>query len=1163
LDSIAGKARLGLATALVVAAAFLNAGTALGATYSQPGFHDETIVGGLTIPTTAAWAPDGRLFIAEKSGVLKVLNPGESSAATILDINPEVNDAYDHGLLGLALDTDYDTNHYVYLLYTAEKHPLMADTDAPTFSHLDRVQVSGSNVVSDRTTLLGGDGLVEGQAGTDCVTENFVTTWPSSNDLDCIPSEGRSHSIGTVVSAPDGTLYVGSGDASSYAEYDPLAFRVYDNQSLAGKILHIDRDGRAIPGPHPFCSGTATLDDVCAKIYARGFRNPFRFKLRSDGTLTVGDVGWNTREEIDLIGSAGHSYGWPCYEGTMHTVTYKDNPKCDTEYANESGGDADVPPAYDYPHTSTNAVVGGPVYPDGPYPDLYDGQMFFGDYSDSFLKLLPLDSGGAVAGLPTVLSDDWMGADLVLTPDGTIAYPDFGTGEPGTGSIKEIVYAGAGAGTPHAAASANPVAGGKPLDVTFSAAESSDPERQALTYDWDFGDGTPHGSAKSLIHRYVNSGPYDAAVTVKDPDGHTDTATVHVDVFDDPPTPTIETPVAGSTYRDGDTISLHGSATDGGVPLDPSALSWSVILHHGAHTHFVGTFTGTANPSFVARRDHDTNSFYEVRLRATDSDGEWRQTTIEVHPEGVPFQILSSPAGAPVSYSGVARTAPFSTSSAIGLQTAISAAARFTQGGTHYFFDSWSDGGARLRQLEIPDHATSHTARYVADKAFNRPANTSSVQAPDSVTGETYIGGHATDDDRSTRWSSKKVQNDATPSWQVDLGSLRSISAVEIDWETAYASKYDILSSEDGSHWAVAAHVSLAGAVKQRTAFAARLARYVKVLALQRGTGFGVSFYEARVLGPPDDTTAPETTITAGPSGSTTSRTATFAFASEPGAVFECSLDGAPFGSCASPRSYAGLAVAGHSFAVRARDRSGNVDPTPAARSWVVRRSYADLIRGTRGLRGYWTLGDAATRAADLARGHRGRYLGRPARADGLIPGGDGARRFDGGNDRLSIPAGAVGRSRSLTVEMWVKRAARTRNRTGLLATGSRTPLADGFTLYLDRRHRPVFALGGTRGRHGSITGPALKAARAYHLAATSDGRKLTLYVDGRRRGTRKYRGGIAYKRGRSLLFGGPARGRAAGLGAYAGVLDEVAVYNRALGASTVGDHFRLGSGSG
>ena len=90
-------------------------------------------MGGLTIPTTAAWAP-GRPPVHRRRNraLLKVLDQGQTRArSTILDISDEVNDAYDRGLLGLAIDTDYETNHYVYLLYTAEKHPLMADTDAP------------------------------------------------------------------------------------------------------------------------------------------------------------------------------------------------------------------------------------------------------------------------------------------------------------------------------------------------------------------------------------------------------------------------------------------------------------------------------------------------------------------------------------------------------------------------------------------------------------------------------------------------------------------------------------------------------------------------------------------------------------------------------------------------------------------------------------------------------------------------------------------------------------------------------------------------------------------------------------------------------------------------------------------------------------------------
>ena len=85
------------------------------------------------------------------------------------------------------------------------------------------------------------------------------------------------------------------------------------------------------------------------------------------------------------------------------------------------------------------------------------------------------------------------------------------------------------------------------------------------------------------------------------------------------------------------------------------------------------------------------------------------------------------------------------------------------------------------------------------------------------------------------------------------------------------------------------------------------------------------------------DSTAPDTTLSSGPSGTTGSRAATFAFASnEAGATFECNLDGAGFGACASPVGYSGLADGAHAFAVRAVDAAGNVDTTPATRAWTV-----------------------------------------------------------------------------------------------------------------------------------------------------------------------------------------------------------------------------------
>jgi hypothetical protein len=85
------------------------------------------------------------------------------------------------------------------------------------------------------------------------------------------------------------------------------------------------------------------------------------------------------------------------------------------------------------------------------------------------------------------------------------------------------------------------------------------------------------------------------------------------------------------------------------------------------------------------------------------------------------------------------------------------------------------------------------------------------------------------------------------------------------------------------------------------------------------------------------DATAPDTSIDSGPSGNTTATTADLGFGStEPGATFECSLDGGAWSACSSPRSYTGLAVGSHDFAVRALDSLGNADTTPASRTWTI-----------------------------------------------------------------------------------------------------------------------------------------------------------------------------------------------------------------------------------
>ena len=660
------------------------------ATYPT-GFEERTVVGGLSDPMSMAWAPDGRMFIIEKPGRLKVVPPGGSIATTILDISSRVNHANDRGLLGLAVDSNFASNGYLYLSYTYDVTPLTPDSDGAMVSRVGRFTIGANNSVSPETVVLG--------------THVSGPCPAPSNAVDCIPSDGLSHSIGTVISAPDGTLWIGSGDAADYNRVDPLAFRTYDERSMAGKILHVDRDGRGLPG-HSFCPADNDLTHVCTKVHSKGFRNPFRFKLRPNGGLTVGDVGWNTREEVDLIAAAGRSYGWPCYEGTIRTPGYRDRAECAAEYAKEGTSAAHVGPQHDYQHGSSgNAVMAGSEYTGAEYPAGYRGDVFFADYAGGFIRRLELSADGTVQGAAG-FATNWVGVELKEMPNGDLAYADGGA------SIKRIVYT-PGNGSPSAVATATPTSGPAPLPVQFSSSGSSDPDGDALTYDWDFGDGTAHSSQANPSHTYPSNGTYTARLTISDGRGLTGSDTVAIAVGNGAPVPRIEAPLDESLYRAGQVIQLSGSASDpqdGTLPA--SAYRWTVKLYHGEHIHPVNTFDGVISPSFTANDDHDADSYFEVTLTVTDSSGLTGSETIQLRPQTVRYTLASAPAGAPMSYAGFAGAAPMERTAAVGFRTTISAADRFVSGGREYVFDHWSDGGARQHDVVVPAGDGTVTAHY-------------------------------------------------------------------------------------------------------------------------------------------------------------------------------------------------------------------------------------------------------------------------------------------------------------------------------------------------------------------------------------------------------------------------------------------------------------------
>jgi PKD repeat protein len=665
--------------------------------FADSDFERRDVVEDLQFPTDIAYAPDGRLFIAEQAGLLKVFNPGATEAVTVLDIRDIVGNQHDRGLLGIAIDSAYASNNYVYLLYVRDTG-LIADDPGPMVSQLRRYTITPGNVVTGFTDILG----THVPASGGCPAP--------SNTLDCIPSDGASHSIGSVHSAPDGTLWLGSGDAADFGGVDPLALGTYDEQSFRGKIIHVDRDGNGVAG-HQFCPADADLTHVCTKLFAKGFRNPFRFKLRPNGDgLAVADVGWNTREEIDLIpfDGGGKSYGWPCYEGSIQTPLYKDLPECEAEYAKPPG--SHLGPAYDYEHNppgGSAAVIAGPVYTGLTYPAAHQGRLFIADFATGVVEQLTIDSNDQVTGV-VPFATDWTGVDLEQTPEGNIAWAD-----PYVGAVYQAVYS-PGNHSPTAAVGASQTSGPGPLEVQFFGDFSSDPDGDTLSFDWNFGDGSPHSSEMNPSHTFTTPGNYTVRLTVGDGRGGSDSGTVKISVGNTAPNvPTIVKPLDESLYRGGATVDLEGSATDPqDGSLTGSSLTWTVRLHHGSHIHPLLNDMPGSQQSFDALTDHDADSFYDVILTARDSQGLTSSRTIQIRPETVGFTLQSSPPGAPVSYGGTNQTAPFSTQAAVGFKTDVSAEQQFTQGGHTFEFDGWSDGGARIHNVTIPDTATTLTANY-------------------------------------------------------------------------------------------------------------------------------------------------------------------------------------------------------------------------------------------------------------------------------------------------------------------------------------------------------------------------------------------------------------------------------------------------------------------
>jgi glucose/arabinose dehydrogenase len=329
-----------------------------------PGFTETTVAAGLNGPTSLAVAPDGRLFVTEQGGALRVVKNATVLPTPFLSLS--VDSSGERGLLGVAFDPNFAADQFVYVYYTVP--------GSPAHNRISRFTAAGDVAVPGSETVL--------------------------MDLDPL-SAATNHNGGALHFGPDGKLYVGVGENANGANSQTLANRL-------GKMLRINPDG-SIPADNPFV-GVATGANQA--IWALGLRNPFTFGFQpGTGRLFIDDVGQSTWEEIDQ-GVAGANYGWPLTEGPTTDPRFRTPVFA---YQHTVGDPQGI------------AITGGTFYdpPVNNFPAAYVGSYFFADLGGNWVYRLDPTTGAVTpfalhltVGTPVDLDVDAGGGLLVLQRGG-------------------------------------------------------------------------------------------------------------------------------------------------------------------------------------------------------------------------------------------------------------------------------------------------------------------------------------------------------------------------------------------------------------------------------------------------------------------------------------------------------------------------------------------------------------------------------------------------------------------------------------------------------------------------------------------------------------------------------------------------------------------------
>lgn len=630
--------------------------TSLFAASLPSGFKETRIAKDLD-PVDLQIAPDGRIFLTEKNGKIRIIKNDK-----LLDkpfMNLKVDNVNERGLLGLAFDPNFASNQFIYVYYTVK--------DA-NHNRVSRFKANGDVV----------------QAGSETVL------------IDIDPSNAGNHNGGALLFKA-GKLYITTGDGANSSNSQSLS-------TLLGKVLRINPDG-TIPSDNPFFSKAS---GKYRAIWALGLRNPFKATIQAGtGKIYVNEVGSNRFEEINEIFS-GKNYGWPSIEGRRTDQNQPANYQ-DPVFAYPTGQGCAVTGGAFYNPTNDQ------------FPSQYKGRYFYADYCGGFIKTLDVSNNNATANFatgidrPIDIKVSSSGTLYYIARGGKGGGSQSDNTSSDDGSVWKVEYTGSGLPTVSANPSNQTASVGGSATFTVSGSGSG-----TLQYQWQRNGSNISGAIadRYTINKVSindNGATFRCVISNSNGSVTSNSATLTVTLNKEPEA-TITSPKADWLYSGGGVINFEGKGTDpeqGNLPA--SAFTWKIDFHHADHVHpAMDNVSGAKSGTFQIPKSGETeaNVWYRIYLTVKDDKGLKNTTYRDVYPVKSQVTLASVPSGLQVKLDGKTVTTPYTFTGVAGIVRTIEAVNSQQLNSKGYQFVSWSDKGSINHDINTPATNTTFTAVF-------------------------------------------------------------------------------------------------------------------------------------------------------------------------------------------------------------------------------------------------------------------------------------------------------------------------------------------------------------------------------------------------------------------------------------------------------------------